>query len=108
MVGGEMIRHCVFVKFQPAVPQAERDSIYAALRGLQVKIDGLESAAFGANVNAERLAWGFDEGFIIDFRDAKAQDAYTRHPEHPPIIERLLAAADGGLDGVFCFDMKIE
>lgn len=102
-----MIRHCVFVQFRPEVSRSERDAIYEALRGLQQKIDGLDGVWSGPNVNTERLAWGFDDGYIIDFRDAAAQKAYCAHPAHLPFTDRLLAATQGGLDGVFCFDMEI-
>lgn len=102
-----MIRHCVFVQFRPTVSPSERTAIYDTLRELQQKIDGFDGVWWGPNVNTEKLAWGFDEGYIIDFRDAAAQSAYNTHPDHPPITERLLAAAQGGLDGVFCFDMEI-
>lgn len=102
-----MIRHCVWVKFRPGVGMEERASIYADLKALEGKIDGLERSTFGANVSPEGLGQGFADGFTMDFVDARARDAYLVHPDHQAAGGRLVAAAVDGLAGILVFDIEI-
>jgi hypothetical protein len=102
-----MLRHCVFVKFQPSVGRATRDAIYADLARLDRKVPGMLGLNAGANVNPEGLGQGFDEGFLIDFEGAAARDAYLVHPDHQAIGARIVAAAEGGVNGLFVFDFEI-
>jgi hypothetical protein len=103
-----MIRHCVFVKFRADVSQAERDGIYAQLGALVGPIDGLLSAHFGANVSPEGRAQGYNDGFIMDLRDATARDAYLLDPAHKAAGARLVAALEGGRDGLMVFDLDVS
>lgn len=102
-----MIRHCVFFKFRADVPATEREGIYAQLTALVGTIDGLISAAFGPNVSPEGLAQGFDDGFIMDWRDAAACNRYLTDPAHQAAGGRLLAALEGGTDGLIVFDLEV-
>jgi len=102
-----MIRHCVFVNYRPSFGRAERDAINADLAGLQAKIEGMLGFDAGRNVNPEGLGHGYDDGFLIDFRDAAARDAYLVHPEHQAIGARIVGAAEGGTDGIFVFDFQL-
>lgn len=102
-----MLRHCVFVKFRPSVDRATRDAIYADLARLDRKVPGMLRLNAGANVNPEGLGQGFDEGFLIDFEGAAARDAYLVHPDHLAIGARIVAAAEGGVNGLFVFDFEI-
>ena len=102
-----MIRHCVFFKFRTGVSTDERAEIYAGLAGLVGQIDGLLSADFGPNVSPEGLAQGFGNGFIMDFVDEAARDRYLPHPAHQAAGARLVAALEGGTDGLVVVDMKI-
>ena len=69
-----MIRHIVLIKFRDDVSEEHRQEIYAELRGLVGKIDGLIIATFGPNVSPEGLSKGFRDGFIMDLRDAESRD----------------------------------
>lgn len=102
-----MIRHCVFVKFRAAVGRADRDALYAELAQLQSKVPGMVRLDAGRNVSPEGLGQGFDEGFLIDFDNAAGRDAYLVHPDHRAIGARIVAAAEGGLKGLFVFDVEI-
>lgn len=102
-----MIRHCVFVRFRADVPADERKAIYADLGALVGQIDGLVSADFGPNVSPEGLGKGFDDGFIMDLADEAARDRYLVHPAHKAAGSRLVAALDGGVDGLIVFDLKL-
>jgi hypothetical protein len=63
--------------------------------------------AAGRNVSPEGLGKGFDEGFLIDFADAAARDAYLDHPDHKALGARIVGAAEGGADGLFVFDFEV-
>ena len=102
-----MIRHCVFFRFRPEVPEAEREAIYAGLRALVGRIPGLLSAQFGPNTSSEGLAQGFNHGFIMDLADAQARDTYLADPEHQQAGARLVAALQGGRDGLLVFDLDM-
>jgi hypothetical protein len=92
-----MIRHCVFVKFRSDV----------SLVALVGQIDGLISAEFGPNVSPEGLGQGLNDGFIMDLTDEAARDRYLEHPAHKAAGSRLVAALEGGTDGLIVFDMKL-
>lgn len=102
-----MIRHCVFVRFKGSVSLAEREAIYDELRALRGKVDGLLAATFGHNASPEGLGQGFSDGFIIDFRDAAARDAYLVHPDHQAAGGKLVEALEDGIGGLIVFDMQL-
>ena len=102
-----MIRHCVFFKFRSGVSADERAEIYAGLAALVGQIDGLLSADFGPNVSPEGLGQGFDNGFIMDLADEAARDRYLVDPAHQAAGAKLVAALEGGTDGLIVFDLKM-
>ncbi|RUU14186.1 Dabb family protein [Mesorhizobium sp. M7A.T.Ca.TU.009.01.3.2] len=102
-----MIRHCVFAKFRNDVAAAERMAIHSDLGALRQVIDGMDAVKFSANVSPEPFARGFTHGFTIDFRDAAARDAYLVHEAHQRAGARLVAALEGGTDGLLVFDLEI-
>lgn len=102
-----MIRHCVFGKVRADVSEPELAAIHADLEALRAVIDGMGPVAFGANVSPEPFARGFSHGFTIDFRDAAARDAYLVHPDHGRAGAKLVAALQGGTDGLFVLDFEM-
>ncbi len=102
-----MIRHCVFVRFRPDVPRSERDAIHADLEALRGHLNGMGPVRFGPNVSPEGLDRGLSAGFTIDFDDAAARDAYLADEAHGRAGARLVAAAQGGLDGLLVVDLDI-
>lgn len=102
-----MIRHCVFVKFRNDVGIGERKAIHADLEALRQVVGGMGTVHFSANVSPEPFARGFSDGFTIDFRDAAARDAYLAHEAHQRAGARLVAALEGGIDGLMVFDLDI-
>ncbi|WP_031250193.1 Dabb family protein [Mesorhizobium sp. LNHC221B00] len=102
-----MIRHCVFVKFRNDVGVGEHKAIHADLEALRQVIDGMDTVHFNANVSPEPFARGFSHGFTIDFRDAAARDAYLVHEAHQRAGDRLVAALEGGTDGLMVFDLEL-
>ncbi|WP_332701541.1 Dabb family protein [Devosia sp.] len=102
-----MIRHCVFVKFRSGVSRDERADIYAGLAALVGQIEGLLSADFGPNISPEGMAKGFHDGFIMDLADEAARDRYLVDPAHQAAGARLVAALEGGREGLMVFDLKV-
>lgn len=102
-----MIRHCVFVRFRADVSEEERTGIYVQLAELKSVIDGFLAISYGPNVSPEGLHQEFRDGFTIDFVDEAARDAYLVHPEHKAAGSRLVAALQGGRDGLIVFDMVV-
>lgn len=102
-----MIRHCVFVRFRDTCGRAERDALLDALAALQGVLPGMVGFGRGSNASPEGLDQGFGEGFLIDFLDATARDAYLEDPRHRAIGARLVAAAEGGLAGLLVFDFVL-
>ncbi|MBZ9677499.1 Dabb family protein [Mesorhizobium sp. ES1-1] len=102
-----MIRHCVFVKFRADVAAKEREAIHADLEALRQVIDGMDTVLFSANVSPEPFARGFSHGFTVDFRDATARDAYLVHEAHKRAGARLVAALEGGTDGLMVVDLDL-
>lgn len=100
-----MIRHCVFLKFVAEVSNSDKDAIYQRLASLQSVVPGFERMVCGVNSSIERLSQGFDDGFVIDFVDASARDAYLAHPGHQRAGAGLVALLDGGLAGLVVFDL---
>ena len=43
----------------------------------------------------------------MDFSDAAARDAYLIHPDHKAAGAKLVAALEGGRDGLMVFDIEV-
>ncbi|OLP53113.1 stress responsive protein [Rhizobium rhizosphaerae] len=103
-----MIRHCVFIRYSASVAAEEKAAILAGIEGLKAHVDGMLTVQSGPNVSPETgMDKGYSEGFIIDFADAAARDRYLVHPLHQALGARIVAAATGGVEGVFVYDLEI-
>ncbi|MGJ8583757.1 MAG: Dabb family protein [Marinosulfonomonas sp.] len=105
MKGDGMIHHLVLVKFRADVTQADKQAIWDALEALGDIVDGLVSAAFGSNISPEGFSQGYNDGFVMVFRDAEARDTYLEHPAHKAAGGQLVAALEGGVDGLLVVDI---
>jgi hypothetical protein len=102
-----MIRHIVLVKFPAGMGDKTIGPLFRALEDLRAVVPGMLSFGGGANVSPEGLARGFAHAFVADFADAAARDAYLVHPAHQAAGARLVAAAEGGVDGLVVVDIDI-
>lgn len=102
-----MIRHIVALRFKPGTPDPQKASIYADLAALQALIPGVSGFHAGPNVSVEPLSRGFDDLFWFDFQDSAVRDDYLVHPAHQAVGARIVAATEGGVEGVFVFDIEI-
>ena len=103
-----MIRHCVFVRLRPDRSLAEWLAVAAGLRGLVADLPGALTYDEGPNVSPEvGMDKGFSRGFIIDFADAAARDAYLSDPRHVALGRQVLELAESGEAGVLVFDLAV-
>ncbi len=102
-----MIRHIVLIRFRASLDAGAIDGALASVVALKDRIDGILVVSVGANNSPENLEKGFRHGFVVDFRDAAARDAYLPHPEHVKVGNGLVEAAEGGVDGILVFDYEI-
>jgi hypothetical protein len=100
-----VIRHIVLVRFPADAGPETIDPLFRALDDLRSVVPGMLSFSAGANVSPEGLARGFTHAFVADFADAAARDAYLVHPAHQAAGARLVAAAQGGVDGLIVVDI---
>ncbi len=103
-----MIKHCVFVKFRESVNQSKRSRLYEKLNALEPQIDGWCGFVAGLNSMIEPdMDKGYNGGFIIDFKDAAARDRYIENEDHRRLGAELVAATEGGLEGIMVFDFTV-
>ncbi|MBS1182708.1 MAG: Stress responsive alpha-beta barrel domain protein [Proteobacteria bacterium] len=102
-----MILHCVFLKMPAAATSADVLKLYGAVAALKPLVAGMLDFKAGPNVSPEGLGHGFQHGFIVTFTDATARDAYLVHPEHVKVGDRIVAATEGGLEGILVYDMEV-
>lgn len=102
-----MIRHVVLINFKPELDGAAISQALNSVVKLKDKIDGILAVTAGANTSPENLEKGYRHGFVVDFRDAAARDAYLPNPEHVKVGKALVEAAHGGIEGILVFDYEV-
>jgi hypothetical protein len=103
-----MIRHCVFIRFAPEITSGHKEDLFRQIAGLQSRVPGFLATHAGSNVSPETgMDKGYSDGFIVDFADAAARDAYLSDTEHQKIGAMLVEAAAGGADGVLVYDFEL-
>ena len=103
-----MIRHLVFLRFRDDVDAAAKQALLDRLAGLGDRIDGIVDFQHRANVSVETpLVRGFLDMFWFDFRDVAVRDAYLSDPVHQAIGADIVAALQGGAEGVFVCDIEM-
>ena len=101
-----MIRHIVLLKARPEVTEAQIATIFADLHAL--RLPGILALHAGRSESPEQIERGYLHGFTVDFADWDALAAYQAHPDHKRAGAALVAAAQGGLDGILVFDLPCE
>ena len=103
-----MIRHIVLIRFQPQVTEVEIDAIFAALPRWAAKLPGILAYAAGRSESPEQIERGYLHGFTIDFTGWDALQTYADDPDHKAFGAQLVAHAQGGIDGLLVFDLKVD
>ena len=102
-----MIRHIVLIKFRPELEAAQIEERLQSVVALKDKIGGILSVTAGENNSPENLEKGFRHGFVVDFADGAARDAYLPHPEHAKDGQSLVEAAEAGPESISLFASAI-
>jgi hypothetical protein len=102
-----MILHCVFLRFRPEIGERDKLVLYAGIAALKPRIPGMLEVQAGPNASPEGLGKGFEDGFVVTFADAGARDRYLADEEHAKVGARIVAATEGGVDGVLVFDLQV-
>jgi hypothetical protein len=100
-----MIRHIVLLKARPEVTETQIDAIFAELSAIKAKLPGVLAIHAGRSASPEKIERGYLHGFTVDFVDWQALAAYQDHPDHRQVGSALVAAAEGGIDGILVFDL---
>ncbi len=104
-----MIRHIVLTRFKADVTDAAREELMRAIADVAAALPGCGGFRAVANTSPEtEMIKGFAHGFIVDFDDAAARRRYLDDPAHQAAGARLVAAAEGGQDGVLVFDYALD
>ena len=103
-----MIRHIVLLRARPGVTEAEIAAIFADLGTIRDRLPGILSFHAGRSESPEQIERGYLHGFTMDFAGWEALAAYQAHPDHRRAAAALVAAAEGGLDGILVFDLRCE
>ena len=98
------VKHVVLLRFKADVPAPKIDGIFSKLEGLKEEIPGLIDFSGGAYSSLEGMNKGFTHGFVMTFSDEASRDAYLPHPEHEKVKIDIVAALEGGIEGVVAFD----
>lgn len=102
-----MIRHIVLIKFRPEVDDAAITALFTELHEIESQVPGILSITSGRSESPEKMERGHMHGFVADFVDWEALQAYQDHPDHQRLGAKLVAAAVGGKDGILCFDLAV-
>ena len=103
-----MIRHIVLIRFTPDLPETEIADIWQELHAIDGRVPGLLAIHAGRSESPEQIERGYLHGFTVDFEDWAALAAYQDHPDHKKLGARLVANAQGGLDGILVFDLPFD
>lgn len=103
-----MIRHLVAVRFKQNTSKRDIIAIAGALAELETKLYGIADFAFRENISPETaLIRGFNHIFWFDFDTAEDRDEYLEDPQHKAVGAQLVAMTEGGLDGLFVWDVDL-
>ncbi|WP_112311792.1 Dabb family protein [Pseudogemmobacter bohemicus] len=100
-----MIRHIVLIRFREDVSEPAIAALFAGLHPIRDQVAGIGAIHAGRSESPEQIERGYMHGFTVDFTGWEALAAYQSHPDHQALGARLVAAAQGGLDGILVFDL---
>lgn len=80
--GGPKVWHVVAFRTRPGVTPEAVEEVRGLFEACVGRSDGLEWVQWGANTSTSRYARGWTEGFVMQFRDRAARDAYLDDPDH--------------------------
>ena len=103
-----MIRHIVLTKFKHGVPEGKIEELYAEFAALVAELPGACGFTGGRSESPEQIERGYMHGFVIDFDSWDALQNYTDNDDHKTLGGRLVADAEGGIDGILVLDLDVQ
>lgn len=100
-----MIQHIVLLRLRPEISDAAIADLFAELHGIRGKLSGILAITAGKSESPEQMERGYLHGFVVEFTDWAALQAYQDHPEHKAFGAKLVQAAQGGIEGILVFDL---
>ena len=102
-----MIRHVFLFRRIDGTPDATVAEVMEAIAALADVVPGIVGTSCGPDCSPEGLQRGMTDGFTVDFVDATARDGYLVHPDHQAAGARLVALAEGGIEGLLVLDWEM-
>lgn len=102
-----MIRHIVLITFKPEITDDHIAELFAELASVQTQLSGMLAVTSGRSESPEKMERGYLHGFVADFADWDALQAYQNNESHQRLGAKLVKAAVGGKEGILCFDYEI-
>ncbi len=102
-----MIRHIVLIRFRGDVGEEKISELFDELHEIEGKLPGLIAMTSGRSESPEKMERGYMHGFVADFADWNGLQAYQDHPDHQAVGAKLTEHAEGGKDGILCFDLPV-
>lgn len=102
-----MIRHIVLTRFREDVSDTAIHEIYSGLAQVATRLPGTAGFHGGRSTSPEQIERGYLHGFTIDFDTWDDLKTYANDPEHRALGAQLVAAADGGVDGLLVLDIEV-
>ncbi|AUH33310.1 Dabb family protein [Paracoccus tegillarcae] len=103
-----MIRHIVLVRYRPDVTEEQIAAIHSDLDDIRALLPGMGRFFAGRSESPELLERGYMHGFTVDFDSWQALADYQEHAEHKRVGDAIVAAAEGGVDGILVFDLPVD
>ncbi|MCB1338111.1 MAG: Dabb family protein [Maritimibacter sp.] len=102
-----MVRHIVLIRFRPDLSESAIAALWDELAAIRGQLPGIGAIHAGRSESPEQIERGYMHGFTVDFADWEALSAYQAHPDHKALGAKLVAQAQGGLDGILVFDLPM-
>lgn len=101
-----MIRHIVLLNLVQGFEPRELESVMERLASLVGDISGFVAFSHGPNRDYENKSVDYPYGFVCDFTDRAALEAYANDPRHQALGARLVTLCTGGAAGIFVADIE--
>ena len=102
-----MIRHIVLINFKPEITEARISELFDGLEAIRSQLPGLTAISSGRSESPEKMERGFMHGFVVDFSDWDALQAYQDNADHQALGAQLVESATGGKGGILVFDYEV-
>ncbi len=87
-----MLKHIVFMKFNPGTSEDDIKDIEKGLAGLPDRIPGIKRYEFGRDIL--RSDRSYDFALISEFEDQEAMKQYQVHPYHFAVLNKINAICE--------------